>query len=371
MTRRPPAPVRRPDPGPRGGAPGDAADRTPAPAVGRPAPRPGGAGRTGGAGRAGGAPRPADGAPPRSGRAGSVRTAAVGSAAVRTAAVRAPALRAPATTRAAATTPAAPAPPGERGAAPPPVASRSGRAAPAAPAPRRTRLRRALVRPLAARRSRVVAALVALLVLAGAGWALLASPLTALERVTVSGAVRTDPAAVEAAAAAQLGTPLLRLDAEAVRERLSDRPYVAGVELVRRWPRAAEVVVAERVPVAAVPGEGGFALLDAEGAVITTEGEVPPELPVVEVDVASAGAPALRAAGRVARGLPAALRAEVERVGAGSPDDVRLTLRGGVEVRWGSAEQSAAKAQVLGLLRTRVEAAAGYDVSAPEAPATW
>ena len=48
-----------------------------------------------------------------------------------------------------------------------------------------------------------------------------------------------------------------------------------------------------------------------------------------------------------------------------------LDLRGGAVVRWGSAEEPAAKAQVLQLLRAQVADADGYDVSAPEAPATW
>ncbi len=215
-----------------------------------------------------------------------------------------------------------------------------------------------------------LAALALVLLSGAAAAALLATPLTRLEVVSTTGAVRTDPAVVRGAAAPQVGTPLLRLDEDAVRARLADSPYVADVQLVRRWPRGVEVRVRERVPVAGVPAQDGVALVDAAGAVITTVDAAPGDLPLVRV-APRAGQGAVRAASEVARALPEGLRAQVERVEAVSPDDVRLTLRGGALVRWGSSEATADKVAVLDLLRARAPAAVGFDVSAPAAPATW
>jgi cell division protein FtsQ len=52
-----------------------------------------------------------------------------------------------------------------------------------------------------------------------------------------------------------------------------------------------------------------------------------------------------------------------------SPDDIRFALKGGREVRWGSATDSALKVAVMTRLLKAVPAEV-YDVSAPELPTT-
>ncbi|SDQ53503.1 cell division protein FtsQ/DivIB [Quadrisphaera sp. DSM 44207] len=217
--------------------------------------------------------------------------------------------------------------------------------------------------------TRSVVAVLSVLALVGAlVWVLLGTPVTALREVVVTGTARTDPAAVEAAAQSQLGRPLLRVDEDAVRAGTADLPFVADLQVHRRWLHGVELVVTERVAVAAVQADGGYDVLDAAGDVITTGPGLLEDVPLVDVDVAAAGTGALRAAGEVARGLPGELRAEVARVSASSADDVRLDLRDGATVRWGSAEAPELKADVLLVLRER--RAQAYDVSAPAAPAT-
>jgi cell division protein FtsQ len=71
----------------------------------------------------------------------------------------------------------------------------------------------------------------------------------------------------------------------------------------------------------------------------------------------------------VARGLPPALREQVASVTAAGPEDVRLALRSGQEVRWGSADSPTLKARVATALLAR-EGVRTVDVSAPTAPAT-
>jgi cell division protein FtsQ len=252
-----------------------------------------------------------------------------------------------------------------------------GRAGRAAASPRRGRWGRAARAVRTRTPTRRTALSVVVVLAAGAllAWALLVSPLTALRQVSVTGATRTDPALVRAAADGQLGRPLLRVDGAAVRRATVDLPFVRDVTVHRHWLHRVVLQVHERVPVAAVPrsasSEGAppaFDLLDGDGAVITAVASPPEGVPVLSVDVTVAGAASVRAASAVALSLPADLRADVQGVTARSPDDVRLALRGGQEVRWGSAEESALKAQVLQALRRH--RAHTYDVSAPRAPAT-
>lgn len=229
--------------------------------------------------------------------------------------------------------------------------------------------------PAARRRRvwRVVGALVAVvLLLAGAAYALLVSSLTALTGVQVSGADRTGAAAVEQAASDQLGLPLLRVDDAAVAQRVEQLPWVASASVERRFPHGLAVLVTEKVPVAAVPADGGapgVVLLDHDGGTITTADAAPEGVPLVQVDVAASGAAAVRAASAVALALPQDLRAQVASVTATGPDDVRLALRSGQEVRWGGPGDDALKARVVALLLVR-EGVTRVDVSAPLAPAT-
>jgi hypothetical protein len=67
--------------------------------------------------------------------------------------------------------------------------------------------------------------------------------------------------------------------------------------------------------------------------------------------------------------LPADLRGQVDTIAALTHDDVTLTLRGsGQRVIWGSADQSAVKAQVLArLIALHGQSGTGtYTVSAPQ-----
>jgi cell division protein FtsQ len=77
-------------------------------------------------------------------------------------------------------------------------------------------------------------------------------------------------------------------------------------------------------------------------------------------------APARAAAVRVAGALSPEVLRRVGRIEASSPVEVRLVLRDGRLVGWGSAEQSDRKAAVLEVLLDTP--ATGYDVSVPDRP---
>lgn len=234
-------------------------------------------------------------------------------------------------------------------------------------------------RNLARRQITLVAGgLVTVLALA---WLLLFSPVFALDpaRAVVTGAgtvVAVDQ--VTAVVARHDGMPLPRLDTATVRREVLQVPGVRDATVTRDWPKGLTIALVSREPVAAVPEESapegaaapGFALLDEEGVQVGRSDGAPDGLPVVGVPVEEART--LRAVLSVLRGLPADLVAQVADVSAQTQDTIAMTLRDGVRVEWGSADETALKTAVLSALRASPAAAGAtvIDVSAPRLPIT-
>jgi len=218
-----------------------------------------------------------------------------------------------------------------------------------------------------------VLVVVAVLALSGAGvWALGFSRLLDARAVGVTGVHRTTTQRVLAAARVPLGTPLVRLDTQRIRAAVESIPQVAAVEVGRGWPHTVRISVQERQPRAVVAGRAGWWLVDASGVAFQKVPTPPPGLPLVRAAPPAApghAAPAtLHAAVQVLDALPRPLARQVSSVEAQSPDDIRLALPGHRQVRWGSAERSDRKAEVLRALLHHP--ALEYDVSAPEVPTT-
>lgn len=230
----------------------------------------------------------------------------------------------------------------------------------------RTRARRRL----AWRKVLLLAA--AVTVLAGTAWAVLVSPLLALEvaDVTVTGVGEGTTVAHEdvmAVVARREGTPLARLETGELVADLTQITTVRSAQITRAWPNGLRVDVVPRVPVAVAPGDDGVVLLDVEGVVVGTAAEPPEELPNVTVPLADERAgQTLAAVLSVLAELPADLRAEVATAGAANPAAITLELADGATVRWGGPEESDLKAAVLAVLRERE--AGVYDVTVPRAP---
>jgi len=208
---------------------------------------------------------------------------------------------------------------------------------------------------------RLLVAVLVLAVVTGAGvWAVGFSPLFSVRQIEVSGTTLVSE--VTAAAAVPESTPLARIDVAAVDARVRSIPQVADVSVSRIPPGRLVVAVEERVAVATRPEAGSWQLIDRTGTAYLLVAERP-ALPELRAD-----GPGADAALDVAAGLIDPLRTEVETITASTRDDVRLLLRSGSEVTWGSAEQGQVKAEVLlALLPTRAQA---YDVSAPATPTT-
>ncbi|MFE9750891.1 cell division protein FtsQ/DivIB [Saccharothrix saharensis] len=187
------------------------------------------------------------------------------------------------------------------------------------------------------------------------------TPALGVREVEVLGTAALTGDEVRVAAAIEPGTPLVRLDVDAVAARVRELPRVAGVEVERAVPGTVRLTVDEREPVAVIKTPGGVHLVDATGKDYATVAQPPDGLPELEVTP-----DALGAAVAVLTQVPEALRRDVLSVTADSPSDVRLALAGGREARWGSAADTARKAAVLEVLLTRKGSV--FDVSSPELP---
>lgn len=206
-------------------------------------------------------------------------------------------------------------------------------------------------------------------VLALLAWVVLASPLLVVRHVDVSGTKRLVPAQVSAVVAGSEGRPLARVDAAALETAVSQLHGVRSARVERNWPSTLDVRVTERVPLAAVPAEGGgFQVVDPDGVVLEAVPDLPDGLPRVEVDVHSAGPRTVQEVVAVLHALPPEIRQQVTIAGGTSRDSVTLQLAGGATVLWGSADESHRKARILSALL--VTNAKVYDVSAPDLPVT-
>jgi cell division protein FtsQ len=190
----------------------------------------------------------------------------------------------------------------------------------------------------------------------------------AARSVTVSGETSLTAQQVVDAAHVDLGTPLARLDLSSIEARVAALPAVESVSVSRSWPHTVEIEVTERQPVAAIMRDGAWWAMDATGVVFGRTPERDADLPIVRAP-AHVDDNALAEAGEVIAALPADVLADVRRVTARSRDAIELRLAGHSVVRWGSADETDRKVQVLSVLLDQVKASV-YDVSVPEQPTT-
>jgi cell division protein FtsQ len=192
----------------------------------------------------------------------------------------------------------------------------------------------------------------ALLVLALLAWLVAFSPVLGVRSVTVVGARTVTAAQVRAAAGIRPGTPLARLDLDAVSHRLHAVAPIRTVTVSRSYPATVTIRITERVaigyrPVDPAAGGGPVLLVDRDNVAFRTVSSVPKHLP--RLLVSPSGAPAAAAA-LVAGALPAAIVAKLSTVSAPTEESVTLALRDGRSVLWGGTDRSADKARLLAVL---------------------
>ncbi len=196
-----------------------------------------------------------------------------------------------------------------------------------------------------------------------AAWVLLSTPLLSVRAVAVTGTDRLTPAQVRDVADVTRGTPLARVDTDAVVRRLKALRPVSSVEVSRGWPSTLRVRVTERTPVAGLLDTSGVTLVDAQGVAFARARALAPGTVRLQVPRPGPRDATTRAALQVLADLPPSLRGPLRVVRAATPSTVTLVLSGGRQVIWGSPEQTERKAEVtLALLKLPGRT---FDVSRP------
>jgi cell division protein FtsQ len=223
--------------------------------------------------------------------------------------------------------------------------------------------------------------LVPAVLLGGFGtWAVFGSDWLRIERVSVhwhdGPRVLTEEQILDAAAV-PVGSPMASLEKGEVAGRLlSALPRLASVDVVRGWPHGVSLKVTERRAEVLMPAGGHFVEVDAGGVRFGETPHARPGVPLLELELEESAS--LRRFGEdrlrreavsVAVALPEALRRDTRVIRATSFDSLTLELTGERVVRWGSAEDSAAKAEALTTVMNAVADARYFDVSVPSLPA--
>jgi cell division protein FtsQ len=216
---------------------------------------------------------------------------------------------------------------------------------------------------------RVVLAVVVVLALVGGGiYAVWFSSWLAVEKIEVSGAETVSATQLRQVSGIDIGEPLVEVDLDSAERRIGALAVVRSVKVTRQWPHGVLVSVEERTPIAVVEIGGQLRGMDADGVVFRQYKKAPPDLPRVETSIGTTAA-ALKEAAKVISALPDDLTILVDHVQVTTVDQISLVLKDGREVQWGSADDSATKAEVLETLLATVEAQS-YDVSVPSKPTT-
>jgi cell division protein FtsQ len=127
---------------------------------------------------------------------------------------------------------------------------------------------------------RLVWVALGLVVLVGAGALSLRSPLLDVNEVRVLGVSQTNPETIRAVSGIAAGDTLLEVDMATAAAAIAELPWVDEVSTERSIRGAVSFTVTEREPVAQaqINGQAGYAIVDADGRVLTTQSEPRPEL---------------------------------------------------------------------------------------------
>jgi cell division protein FtsQ len=208
---------------------------------------------------------------------------------------------------------------------------------------RRIAVRRAESR----RRLRWVVLAVFLLVVAGAGLAVLGSSLFAIEadHVRVEGNVYTDRVRLQAVIDDLVGTPVLAADTQDAERELEAIPWVDQARVRTDFPHGVTIEIRERVALATYAGpDGQFRVIDSDGRVL----DVITGQPIAYVLItgpdpvdrqAGEYAPVgYGAAAKLVQGLTGSVRGRVQSIDVTADgSQLRLLLDDATEVRFGAA----------------------------------
>jgi cell division protein FtsQ len=199
-------------------------------------------------------------------------------------------------------------------------------------------------------------------------WIVAFSPVLGVRTVQVRGNHALSSARIEQAAAIAHGTPLVRLDTDAIARRVERLGSIASAQVRTSFPSTVVITVVERLPVGYLRTHGRTMLVDRSGDQYRAVAHPPAGLPRFDVPADADSRTTGGAVATVARALPARLRARITVIHAFDPRAINLVLSGGRTVQWGSAARSPAKARVLRALLK--QPGDQIDVTDPDQPFT-
>lgn len=201
------------------------------------------------------------------------------------------------------------------------------------------------------------------LVVGGLVWTVYGTSTLGVRQVRVVGTGVLTTVQVEDAAAVRMTEPLARVDTGAVRARVQALAPVDHAVVSRDWPGTLVIEVVERTPVAAVPGNRVWTLIDDDGVAFRTVAERPAGLPLARLASPGPADVNTRAALTVLSALTDELREQLVAISVEAPARIKLLLRKDRTVIWGDDSASETKAQVSTALLERDGKT--IDVSAP------
>jgi cell division protein FtsQ len=208
----------------------------------------------------------------------------------------------------------------------------------------------------------------AVVVAAVAVWLLAFSSVFGVRHVLVRGEHTVSAAQVTSTAAIREGSPLLRLDAQAVARRVGRLPQVAAVSVRTSFPSTVTITLTERVAVGAVKDGSGYQLLDRTGTAFRSASQRPAGLPLLVVPLGPQHRSVDQAVVTVAAQLPEWVRQRTRSVQALDASAITLLMRDGRIVHWGSAADTPRKAELLPALLRQQNSS--IDLSDPSQPFT-
>ncbi len=215
----------------------------------------------------------------------------------------------------------------------------------------------------------IVTGVIALLV-AGV-WVLAFSSLLDVRTVSVSGAAGKEAEAITSAAQVPMTTPLIRVDIQAIEERiLAARKPVKSVTVTRQYPHTIALSVTLRTPALVLQGANGqLEVVDETGLSYAVVPSRPAGVPLVALQGASTTEEGLRTALGALRILPEARRKAVQDITVTTSGSVTMTI-GRTTVMWGGPGQEEKKARLVDILLGQEPTPVRIDVSAPDTPVT-
>jgi cell division protein FtsQ len=155
--------------------------------------------------------------------------------------------------------------------------------------PRIAARREAVVSEKRRKRERWIIAVLVVIAALGGAWLLSRSALFDVDRITVEGTSRLSADDVLAAAAVQVGEPMLAVNSSEVARRVERLPWIASATVDRSISGELTIAVVERTAVATMVDESGTpVLVDGSGRVLGPPGLV--DGPAIQIEGLVAGA---------------------------------------------------------------------------------